>query len=186
MLSIGLSLLFYICFPQFDSRKNHAIDSYDAFQNSLVVTVPKLHWMKSYMILSRYFIQFTVVDIPVLISSMWLSASTPSMPIAWEQGYHQEYWTKYQTSEPCEVWPPWICINIIKNNIDIHTVIVWFKALPQLMLNRERGKGWKNPDTIPMPTKCDFPVSKIKQLIVTTWLYYGCMYSPLPMRQHKC
>ena len=82
MLNIALSLYFYIKSINSILEKNHAIDSYDAFQNSLVVTVPKLHWMKSYMILSRYFIQFTVVDIPVLISSMWLSASTPSMPIA--------------------------------------------------------------------------------------------------------
>ena len=67
---------------------------------------------------------------------------------------------------------------IQKVDIDIHTVIVWFKALPQLMLNRERGKGWKNPDTIPMPTKCDFPVSQIKQLIVTTWLYYVLYVQP--------
>ena len=110
MLSIALSLYFIFNLLVLNSilEKNHAIDSYNAFINSLVlvVIVPKLHWMKSYMILSRYFIQFTVVDIPVLISSMWLSASTPSMPIAREQGYHQEYWTKYQTSEPCEVWPP--------------------------------------------------------------------------------
>ena len=105
--------------------------------------------MKSYMILSRYFIQFTVVDIPVLISSMWLSASTPSMPIAWEQGYHQEYWTKYQTSEPCEVWPPWICINIIKNNIDTHRA-VWrptalYRADPFLA----------NNNSITISGKCD-------------------------------